>query len=101
MPVLPRYPRFRKTDRGFTIGEFKDVYGVPCSIQASSSAMREAIWLGCDKAEKDHVTGLYVSPRMHIDRPLARRLAALLQRFADTGELPRPRGARKEKSDVK
>ena len=38
-----------ENQRGFLNGKFKDNYNNDCSIQMSSSAMEECIWLGIDK----------------------------------------------------
>lgn len=35
-----------KTKRGFNISEFTDRYGAKCSLQKSSLATEECIWLG-------------------------------------------------------
>lgn len=40
-----------KTDRGFALADFKDLYGKSCSIQKSSLATIDAIWLGINVAE--------------------------------------------------
>ena len=40
--------KMEKTERGFLRGEFTDRYGHECSIQESSLATEECIWLGCD-----------------------------------------------------
>lgn len=63
------------TGRGFTIGRFKDIYGADCSIQKSSLAEIDALWLGSE-------TG-----RMHITQEMAAALIPLLQAFVETGEL--------------
>jgi len=39
------------TNRGFTLIEFKDRNDIECSLQKSSSAMEESIWLGCNDPE--------------------------------------------------
>lgn len=39
-----------KTARGFEVKHFKDTYGMDCSIQESSSAEEEKIWLGVHSA---------------------------------------------------
>ena len=61
--------------RGFLIAEFRDCYGQPCSIQKSSGAMRDQVWLGVHQN------------RMLLDQNVARQLAGLLQVFAETGDL--------------
>ena len=38
-----------ENQRGFLNGKFKDNYNNECSIQKSSSAMEDCIWLGIDK----------------------------------------------------
>lgn len=76
-----------KTSRGFARGDFKDRYGAACSIQKSSLAEEDCIWLGCDHAEKHHVTGEPVGARMHLTQDMAADLIPLLQRFVETGEL--------------
>jgi hypothetical protein len=63
------------TGRGFSRGEFTDLYGEPCSIQDSSLATDDAIWLGAD------------ANRMHLSRAHAVALLPLLQRFVDTGTI--------------
>lgn len=66
----------KKTERGFSLGEFQDTYGSRCSIQKSSNAEINCIWLGNNKGV-----------RMHLDADLALELAEYLIRFARTGEL--------------
>lgn len=76
---------FRKTDRGFIIGEFKDRYGINCSIQESSLATEYAIWLGCN--EGVHTNNECLA-RMHLTQEQVGHLLPVLQYFLDTGELP-------------
>lgn len=64
-----------KTGRGFLRGEFSDLYGEKCSIQESSLATEDAIWLGAD------------DNRMHLDRNMATNIVMHLQRFIETGRL--------------
>ena len=98
------------TQRGFSLGEFTDRYGEKCSIQKSSLATEDAIWLGVDNpnpkilaskaaslgVETTETTGwipypipkeVLMSTRMHLTQDMVRQLIPLLQRFADTGEL--------------
>lgn len=73
-------------DRGFLKGNFRDQYGQSCSIQKSSLATEDCIWLGAD----DITTAPGCEPfntRMHLNREMAAALIPLLQRFADTGDL--------------
>jgi len=72
-------------DRGFLRGRFKDRYGADCSIQKSSLAEEDCIWLGCDHETRHHVTGDPVGARMHLTRDMASDLLPILQCFVDTG----------------
>lgn len=99
-----------KTSRGFAIAHFDDLYGAKCSIQKSSLATDDAIWLGVDDANPkilasqaksvgittDVKTGwidypvpeqVLLTTRMHLNREQVAALLPLLQRFVDTGEL--------------
>ncbi len=103
-----------KTQRGFSLGEFEDQYGNKCSIQKSSIATRDCIWLGIDDPgpqimssdairlglrertydERDNGWVPYdipkevqVSTRMHLSREDVKKLLPLLQKFAETGSL--------------
>lgn len=72
------------TERGFTRAEFMDRYGRTCSIQKSSLATEDAIWLGCDEGR--HVGGQCLA-RMHLTQEMVAALLPLLHRFVETGEL--------------
>lgn len=63
------------TPRGFKIVSFKDLNQQDCSLQESSLATDNAIWLGADDA------------RMHINQELAEELIIHLQKFIDHGTL--------------
>jgi hypothetical protein len=63
------------TPRGFKIASFKDLNQQDCSLQESSLATDDAIWLGVDDA------------RMHINQELAEELIIHLQKFIDDGVL--------------
>jgi hypothetical protein len=77
------------TNRGFALYEFADGNGEPCSLQESSTAERDCIWLGCDRSPPPHhVTGEELSPRMHLTREQVAELIPLLQHFVDDGMLP-------------
>lgn len=41
----------KQTNRGFDYGKFTDRYGEKCSIQKSSLATEDAIWLGIDNPD--------------------------------------------------
>jgi hypothetical protein len=99
-----------QTNRGFNLINFSDCYGHKCSIQESSLADQQCVWLGIDDAEpkilasKAHRFGIettetsgwipYPIPdevllhtRMHLTREQAGDLAKVLTRFSETGEL--------------
>lgn len=102
-----------KTERGFPYAEFTDRYGVQCSIQKSSLAFEDCIWLGVNDPNlqvmwNDAIAlGLRVeyladftgwvdyplpkqvvcSTRMHLTRDQVKALMPLLQRFVETGEI--------------
>lgn len=90
-----------RNQRGFEYGKFKDSYNNECSIQKSSSAMDDFIWLGIDKPKltvfEDENMGKYiktilpknwiVDSRMHLSREQVAKLLPILQKFVDTGEL--------------
>jgi len=86
--------KFQPTQRGFLKAEFKDYYGDDCSIQMSSLADREAIWLGRDGGT--HYLGTQVvekgdytcAARMHLTRKQVKELLPVLQFFVDNGSLP-------------
>ena len=71
------------TERGFYRGEFKDDNGQLCSIQKSSAAEEDKIWLGA------HDKGLYMESigRMHLTRAQVGALIPHLQAFVDNGGL--------------
>jgi len=64
-----------KTERGFGIFEFTDICGESCSIQESSIARIDAIWLGVNKN------------RMHLNAEIAKKLITLLTEFVETGRI--------------
>lgn len=73
-------------DRGFLKGQFVDRYGAKCSIQKSSLATEDCIWLGCDHETFDS----HCRPcgaRMHLTQDMVADLIPVLQRFVETGEL--------------
>jgi len=92
----------KTTNRGFGYVEFKDQKGIECSIQKSSSAMEECIWLGADKIgmkvfiagsgwqSMGHLDndGLHIANnRMHLTRKQVEKLIPILQKFVDTGDV--------------
>lgn len=76
--------KLKPTERGFIRGEFLDTNGEECSIQESSIADDDRIWLGQNKGT--HHQGECLA-RMHIDREQAIEIARLLYDFARTGRL--------------
>lgn len=99
-----------KTQRGFDYSTFKDLYGNECSLQKSSLATIDAVWLGVNEAcpqimvSKAKQHGLepigdcgwmpYPVPedvllhtRMHLSRKQVSMLLPYLVRFAETGAL--------------
>lgn len=103
-----------KTQRGFNIEEFTDLYGAKCSLQKSSLATEDAIWLGVNNAdpkimssdairmglkertftEEDNGWTSYDIPeevlmttRMHLSREQVKELLPILKKFVKTGEL--------------
>lgn len=67
--------------------EFRDINGDACSIQESSLATKNALWLGCEHETRHHVTGEPCGARMHIDLPLAKQMVNTLQRWIERGYL--------------
>lgn len=71
--------RIKHTKRGFALIEFKDQYGAACSLQKSSLATADCVWLGVH------------GHRMHLTQAMVRRLILHLQQFAHTGDLDVPK----------
>jgi hypothetical protein len=99
-----------QTERGFAIGEFTDRYGAKCSLQKSSLATEDAIWLGVNDANpqimasdakklgltNDENVGwikfnipkeVLLNTRMHLTRDMVKNLIPILEKFVKTGEL--------------
>ena len=99
-----------KTNRGFAFTGFKDFYGEDCSIQKSSLATEDCIWLGIQDAKPQvmaskapmlgvktkETTGWVTYPipddvslntRMHLSRDQVAELLPYLKRFVETGEI--------------
>lgn len=92
-----------KTQRGFAYHNFKDRNGTECSIQKSSDAMQDCIWLGArdiglkkftpyvgwedvDTSRVGEVSYI-ANNRMHLTQKQASKLITILQRFVDTGDI--------------
>lgn len=102
--------KLKHTERGFAFYEFTDYYGTECTIQKSSLATADAIWLGASRVEVRGFTpfgkpdswtiltradledrlgfqDVVSNNRMHLTRSQVEDLLPILQRFVDTGEL--------------
>jgi hypothetical protein len=93
----------RKTNRGYNIIEFTDVYGEECSIQ-KSSLYEPHIWLGITEVKpmimesKIKVGGtgwtqyefeddVLLNGRMHLDVKQCKDLIKILKRFVKTQDI--------------
>jgi hypothetical protein len=93
-----------KTNRGFDIYSFKDLYDEPCHIQKSSLATDDAIWFGIDNARPIILaskvikggTGwvdyplpadVFINTCMHFNREQIAEIIPILQKFVDTGDI--------------
>jgi hypothetical protein len=93
--------KIETTERGFEIANFKDSRQNECSIQKSSAAEDDYIWLGIDNPRltifEDERMGKYintnlpknwaVSSRMHLSREQVNELLPVLITFSETGNL--------------
>jgi hypothetical protein len=70
----------KRTPRGFAYALFRDRNGKECSIQKSSLATEDCIWLGEELGDRR-------GERMHLTRDQVADLLPLLQRFVETGEI--------------
>lgn len=102
---MTEYLTTGKTPRGFATVTFTDRYGTECSIQKSSLATEDAIWIGAKrlvvKRFKPDYTGWHDvdfdalfpgqtisgNERMHLTQDQVRELLPILTRFAETGEI--------------
>ena len=75
--------------RNFAYAEFEDRYKQKCSIQKSSLATEDCIWLGVDVGIPVELggDGKEIMGRMHLTQEMAAELIPILKRFVDTGEL--------------
>lgn len=97
------------TERGFPIVRFNDFYGTKCSIQNSSLADEDALWIGVSDAEPKvlasqarrfgvettETTGwvpfpvpedILLTTRMHLNRDQVECLINHLEQWLETGE---------------
>ena len=98
--------KIKKTNRGFGIGYFKDKRGTECSIQKSSLATDDCIWLGANKiglqefragsggwvdrtdVDQHSIEHHFVANnRMELNRKQVAKLISILQKFVDTGDI--------------
>lgn len=86
--------KIEQTHRGFDFAKFDDLYGDHCSIQKSSLAFQDAIWLGVDTTPDglelgptDPISGRHIGARMHLTQEMVAALLPLLQKFVETGEI--------------
>lgn len=96
---MPKELAVEENERGFSVISFVDDYGLQCSLQKSSSAEAEKIWLGVDEPQlkylvkgegwKDFILpeGVEAFGWMHLTQDQVKALLPHLQRFAETGEL--------------
>lgn len=89
----------KKTMRGFAYGEFQDRSGVQCSLQKSSLATEDAIWIGCNNANPRQLIpgegwvsiqmpeGYVADTRMHLTQKQVKALLPHLQKFVETGNI--------------
>jgi hypothetical protein len=94
----------KDTERGFACYYSQDNNGQEFTLQKSSSAIEDKIWLGIvepkvfEREWDDEFPGrardyempdnLDIHSRMHLTREQVRDMLPLLQHFVDTGELP-------------
>lgn len=64
------------------MGEFRDLSGLTCTVQQSSVATIEGIWLGPETNLRGGE-----NQRMHLSREMVADILPHLQRFVATGEL--------------
>jgi len=93
-----------KTERGFAMRIFKDYNNVECSIQKSSIATEDCIWLGASKIgltvgypwteiseeqikDKFNAKSIIANNRMHLTQKQVKKLLPILQKFVETGEI--------------
>jgi hypothetical protein len=93
-----------KTNRGFELIEFADLYDNKCSLQKSSLATEDAIWFGVDDPDpkimaskvQEGGTGwvkypipddVLIKTRMHLTQKQVKKLLPHLIKFVETGEI--------------
>lgn len=92
--------KITKTERGFRVAQFVDRYGAQCSIQKSSLATADAIWIGIDNPEINVMAdggwqklelpeGSLINSRMHLTQEQVAEILPVLEYFVQHGELPK------------
>ena len=88
-----------ETHRGFTLYEFKDRYGASCSLQKSSIATEDCIWLGVDDPDPRKLIknkgwqsvkideDILLTTRMHLSIEQVKALLPILNEFVEKGEI--------------
>lgn len=93
-----------KTERGFGLIKFRDMYDCQYSIQKSSLATEDAIWFGIDDPNPQIMASdlelkangwvkfplsdkILLTTRMHLSVNQVKELIPILQKFVDTGEI--------------
>jgi len=71
--------KIKTTHRGFSYIEFEDRNKNKYSLQKSSVATEDCIWLGVDVPE--------LGTRLHLSREDVKKLLPFLQKFVESGEL--------------
>lgn len=89
------FGEMKRTARGFAYYEGVDSKGEKISLQKSSLAGSDYVWLGVDNVRKVKDTSVYPPTeveitRMHLSQEQALELSAYLQYFGTEGELPVP-----------
>jgi len=99
--------KIKHTQRGFGYIEFKEKYGLKCSLQKSSAASEDCIWLGIDEVSIIGFNGTQsptikigneeikkafnvsdiTNSRMHLTKKQVAKLLPFLQKFVKTGEI--------------
>ena len=98
----------KNTSRGFSLYEFRDRNGIECSLQKSSIATENCIWLGANELgiqefvayrepnaweprpefDKHTMEHHFVANNiMHLSREQVAELLPVLQKFVETGEI--------------
>lgn len=97
------FNELKRTHRGFRFYEFNDRNNLRCSLQKSSVATEDCIWLGLNSANPKNLIygkgwvdasqkipeGIEFTTRMHLTQKQAGVLAKQLDYFSETGDLPR------------